>query len=71
MNSRSFYSALEFFKKNSVIDSDVLAYSQGGNTLQILAIACKVEEGGLFDTPASFFVALQQEATHDRPWRSF
>jgi hypothetical protein len=64
-----FYSYLEFFKKNSVIDSSAIAYYEGGGVLLNLATSRTAEERGMYDTLASLIVARQRSADHLQPRR--
>lgn len=57
-----FYSYLEFFRKNAVIDSSSVAYYEGGGALLNLATSQKVEERSLYDLLASIVVARQHHA---------
>jgi hypothetical protein len=64
-----FYSYLEFFKKNSVIDSSAIAYYEGGGVLLNLAKSRSAEERALYDALASILVTRQQKADLVQPRR--
>ncbi|MBF8296733.1 MAG: hypothetical protein HW389_3278 [Bacteroidetes bacterium] len=60
---------LEFFKKNSVIDSSAIAYFEGGGVLLNLATSRTAEERALYDTLVSLLIARQRSADHFQPRR--
>jgi len=64
-----FYSYLESFKKNSVIDSSAIAYYEGGGALLTLANSRIPAERALYDTLASLIATRQQRADHVQPRR--